>query len=147
VSSIQNIRLIHIRPTVSTLHKLQHQNQEGSQPCSLPEQKGFSLFFWLDKNRTSWSLISILGEWFDKYLDVILYPKVSQKLEINKLSKQTHFLPCTRLNPVLHDFMFGLGWMTKRPPNSLQLVLLQSWDLELEGDDSCRKVFVRNLLK
>jgi len=41
VLSLQNILLIQIRPKASKLHKLQHQNQEGSQACSLPEQRDF----------------------------------------------------------------------------------------------------------
>ena len=102
--------------------------------------KGFTLLEELDKESIGWSLFPTLGACIDKYWDVFSCPKVSQKLEFNRSSIQTQFLPCAGLKSILRSFRFELGWTTKWTPNDLQLVLLEIRDLNLEYGDVCRKL-------
>jgi len=60
--------------------------------------KGFTLLEELDKTSTGRSFSSNLGACLDKYVDVFAFPKVSQNLELRKVTKQTSKTWCIGLN-------------------------------------------------
>jgi len=68
--------------------------------------KGFTLQEELDKKSIGRCFSSTLGACFDKYLDVLSCPKVSQKLELKKESNQTLTFLCVGLSLIRSSFRF-----------------------------------------
>ena len=86
------------------------------------------------------------GPWLYSLPSVFLGPKVSWQLELIWLSKQKPKTECAGFYPVMRSSGFPSGWPTKWPPNGLQKVFLESWDLKLQGGVACRKLPLLDLL-